>query len=268
MNESLRPSLDRRSRTVVTTTCVLASLAGMLAVDLAPLAAFAAKPIPARNAWIRPLPNAAPTKAEPTNTYVAAQGAFVFDGAPLRTIVAAAWGTHPRDVHFAEGLDGSELFAAFARPPAANTEAAFPRAQAQLRTQIRRSLGLDIRTEEIDGDVEVLRQISSTGWRLEASAEGGEGEEAAEARPGLFRARATSMKSFVRFLRTFSSGPIVDETGLEGAYDFVLEWDPRADQRALLDALGDIGLELTSEERRHRRLVVRPAGTSKGGNEG
>jgi uncharacterized protein (TIGR03435 family) len=78
--------------------------------------------------------------------------------------------------------------------------------------------------------------------------------------------RSASMAKFAKFMESLTGYPVLDETGLEGAYDFDLvartafrdsrDWD---DVPPEISALKQLGLQLKSSERKVDALVVKRA---------
>lgn len=60
--------------------------------------------------------------------------------------------------------------------------------------------------------------------------------------------------------RIFPTRPVINETGLEGGYDFTIEWSPdEPREEGILKALREqLGLTIRFEERPLRYIVVEP----------
>jgi uncharacterized protein (TIGR03435 family) len=79
-----------------------------------------------------------------------------------------------------------------------------------------------------------------------------------EVKPGRVTATGAPLDMLLSFLRRVAALPVVDETGLLARYDFVLEWDTSSEPYALVQAFGDLGLELIFERRDVELLLVEP----------
>ncbi len=75
-------------------------------------------------------------------------------------------------------------------------------------------------------------------------------------RKGRFAGTRVSMADLVNFARRITRAPVVDETGLDGVYDLVMEWDPSGRENAWFQAFRDLGLELVDGKRSVEQLVI------------
>ena len=82
---------------------------------------------------------------------------------------------------------------------------------------------------------------------------------------GRLVARAMPIAELAVFLRWHSPRPILDETGLDGRYDFVVEWDPKGGPRELFLALGDLGLQIVRGRDDYPFLFVKRTATATDG---
>ena len=115
----------------------------------------------------------------------------------------------------------------------------------RLSLTLRRDVGLEFVLHQREREVFVLRNAHDEAW-LVPSRESTPHREGAN---GRFAGRGVPIRELAHFVSRLIGKPIVDETGLEGTYDFVLEWDPSAGAYALLQGFDDLGLELVRERR-------------------
>lgn len=67
--------------------------------------------------------------------------------------------------------------------------------------------------------------------------------------PGYFKAVRYSMATFASLLSTFGNlGPVVDNTGLKGVYDFTLSWDEEAGPTLVKAVQQQLGLHMSQEK--------------------
>ena len=73
---------------------------------------------------------------------------------------------------------------------------------------------------------------------------------------GNFKVTGVELRDLARLLKRELDRPVLDETGLEGRYDFELLWDIR-DPISVLDYVRDeLGLELRPQVREMENLIV------------
>lgn len=60
---------------------------------------------------------------------------------------------------------------------------------------------------------------------------GSEGQGRTSGRPGHFEATGITMQKLADLIARQAGRPVTDATGLQGVFDFTLEWDPQADLR-------------------------------------
>ena len=93
---------------------------------------------------------------------------------------------------------------------------------------------LDLRRESIPMPIFALVVAKGGPKGLIASKNGGDQQLSAMAGNGQFNAASVDMATLARFLSEGQTGrPVVDKTGLQGKYDFHLEWSPETLQPAL-----------------------------------
>jgi uncharacterized protein (TIGR03435 family) len=160
----------------------------------------------------------------------------VFRAAPIERLIRFAYDVHPRDIVLEVPLDRKTNYDALIEP--------LDRKQKTVRKLLRERLEEEFNIEGTfeDRSVPVLfLERTSNGIELPTSTSpykrviGG---------LGRFEGRRASMTDIARFMRTLSEKPILDQTGLEGEYDIVIEWDGSAGREAFLEAFSRSGLEL------------------------
>jgi uncharacterized protein (TIGR03435 family) len=100
--------------------------------------------------------------------------------------------------------------------------------------------------------VHILRRVEEISPLRESTSK----ERKISRRKGRFSATRASMADLVKFTRSIAPEPVVDETGLDGVYDWIMEWDPSGSGNAWLQAFQDLGLELVKGERSVEQLVI------------
>ena len=97
--------------------------------------------------------------------------------------------------------------------------------------------------------------VDKTGPKLtESTAENfsfsmGPGGKPVKGQPGFFQATRCSLPMLASFLSTFGGfGPVVDNTGLKGAYDFTLSWDEEAGPTLVKAVQQQLGLHVSQEK--------------------
>ncbi|MEZ4215897.1 MAG: TIGR03435 family protein [Myxococcota bacterium] len=179
-----------------------------------------------------------------------ASGDLVMIGYELSALLAQSTGVHPRDMIGEGGVDLGKRYDVLLR--------AGPQKDRNLRevfaAGVPAALGLELerRTEKVP--VNRLRRRAGDPPLAPSTAPA----PRAEVGKGRIAATRLPMAELVALLRWRSPRPVLDETGLTGAYDFVLEWDESAGTPALFYALQDVGLEIVPDEGEFAFLVVRP----------
>ena len=74
---------------------------------------------------------------------------------------------------------------------------------------------------------------------------------------GNFKVTGGEMRDLARLLKRALARPVLDETGLEGRYDFGLHWDIRNPISVLDFVRDELGLELRPQVREMEHLIVR-----------
>ena len=175
-------------------------------------------------------------------------GALAWIGTPLRVIVAQGWRVHPLDIESWSGLDLDARYDVMLRPADRRKRTAAE----LLRNSLPNALGFEATLQERVVRVQVLRRQEDAP-PLEPSRSPG---QSLKRRPGEIRATRMPMLELVTLTRWYSPYPVVDETGLDGEYDWVLQWDSSGDRRDFFLALHDLGLELAAGKRSFPFLVL------------
>jgi len=179
------------------------------------------------------------------------KGTLLLIGTPLRVLCAQAFGVHPRDVLAAGEADAPDLDARFdvlIQPRAGRND----RLAGILARGLARELGLRFDFEQPEVEVDVLRRKAGAAPPSASHA----AKPSADAGDGHLRASGLPVRELVGFARWRNPRPILDETGLTGRYDWEIDWDATGGASAFSAALASIGLELTTERRPFRFLVV------------
>jgi len=177
-------------------------------------------------------------------------------GLPLSHHIAYAYGFDPREVEVSGAFDANQLYNTRIRP----ADGGIAGASLLLRDELSRHFVLDVREEAREGDVFVLKRRLAKPLLLPSESKG---EPTFEAKPGELHATHAPISELVRFLRRRVALPVVDETGLDAEYDFVMQWDTSRGSYAFVQALDDLGLTLEKGRGEFEVLIVevQPAGT-------
>ncbi len=169
----------------------------------------------------------------------------------IANLVRFAYDTHPADVIYAVSLDHVTRYDVILRPPDGQTETA----RTLLRERLENEFGIRAFRKPQTVPVLILERTEDAPELPESTAS----ERAFTGGNKHLKARKASMKNLARFIRTLSAKPIIDESGLEGEYDFALEWDPTQENASFATALRTIGFKLVPGERPVEQLVIRRA---------
>ncbi|MEO8100505.1 MAG: TIGR03435 family protein [Acidobacteriota bacterium] len=133
---------------------------------------------------------------------------------------------------------------------------------AMLRTLLAERFHLKIREEIREGQVYSLT-VSSSGHKLKPPKDPNTfayiGTGGFSTRPGLIRSANATMALLARGLTRLAGRPVIDRTGLEGAYDFEFEFARGLSESPLPSlpaALQELGLRLTPEKGPVRYIVI------------
>src|ERR1051326_7056242 len=166
------------------------------------------------------------------------------DGASLQAMIQAAWRTDAMHLDLRAKLpEGTYRFAITV--PEVRTAELFPTFQDALR----RGFGVQARWEDQDRDVLVLGHDPGKALPESPSA------ELSQFGRGIITLRKQPAAKLAQILPNWMRIPVVDESGLSGAYDFDLQYLDDG-PNVLADSLAKYGLSLTPDRRPVRVLVV------------
>jgi len=209
-----------------------------------------APPAPERRAPDAPFTIRASSQTEQQAQADPQSGDVVMIAYPLSALLSQAHGVHPLDMIAEGGVDLDKRYDVLLR--------AGPQRDRNLREMLKRgvphALGLELEVRPRKVPINRLRVRAGDPPLAPSTAE----SERVEVAKGRLEAVRLPIAELVAFLRWRSPRPVVDETKLAEAYDFVLEWDAAAGTPALFYALQDIGLEIVPDDAEFPFLVVRP----------
>jgi uncharacterized protein (TIGR03435 family) len=200
-------------------------------------------------------------------------------------LLGVAYGVAPSRILVPDGLPADKLDVLMTGPDSS---------KAKLQEEIRKQFGLVAGREMREGDIFVLKVKNSEAAGLKPSSQpepagggtagggfGGGGSTARSVvvkavnqrvegngaksgtRQSTLNAQHQTIDELVQNLQGHLENPLYNETGLTGAYDVSLKWDPSGEQTpgdALKAALLDqLGLELTPARAQIEMLVVKKA---------
>lgn len=174
-------------------------------------------------------------------------GTIYLVGVSLARLVSVAHEVEPSEV-LVDAKDADAHFDVVVRPE----DGAPDTARKMLRVLITQQLGLEVSRKNAKRMTMVLSAAPS-GVLLEPSASN---EGTLDLTEGQLRAVGSSIDQLTALLGKDSKIPIVDATQLGDRYDYLLEWDTTKGAYAFIQALGDIGLQLSPEVRAVESLVV------------
>lgn len=195
------------------------------------------------------------SKAPPQFQRHPVTGRTVFRASPVQQLVRYAYDIDPRDTIWEVPLDLATHYNVVIEPPDRKLETT----RGLLRKRLEDEFNVEAKREYRAVPV-LLMQRTGEDNELPAPASG---HRRVIGGLGRFEGRKASLEDLVRFTRTFSERPVVDQTGLVGSYDIVMEWDPDGGRQAFLEALAEHGLELVPGIAPVPHLVIRrPASDS------
>jgi uncharacterized protein (TIGR03435 family) len=196
------------------------------------------------------------TAASGGSRFPPSHGRITADGAPFSALLQLAFdaewyqvvSTHPDYEH------GEQRFQVSIKAPDDRPETA----RAMLREQLERLFAFRAEWVEVEEPTQVLARIAGT--ELKGLVPSTATEQEGSARRGRIQYTKSDMASIAQVLGSFGSGKeMLDETGLQGEFDFTLQWT-HGDQESFAAALRSCGLEIRTEPRKVRRLKVQPKG--------
>jgi uncharacterized protein (TIGR03435 family) len=177
-------------------------------------------------------------------------------GTSARHLVSVCYGFDDQHIEDLAGLPERDAFDLECRAADDTLESARRLGRALLES----TFGFEAREEEAPAKVWLLRRVAGGAEPARAGAPDGESHSIM---PGDIDAPAATAAEFAGFIGWIFPEPVIDETGLEGRYDFRLRWDLTAEPdspEGLHRALRESGFELVEGERPVRRLVLEPRG--------
>ncbi len=172
---------------------------------------------------------------------------FTGDGVPLQVLFPIAFDTPSLRMEYM--LPSSQQkYRVLAEVPPERKQAWRPLLQAGLRG----ITDFAERWEEMEKDVFVLKRHTESPAPVRSVA-----EPLIQSMRGTMTLRRQSVASLASMLELQLNHIVVEETGLEGDYDFTLEYQPR-DPSVLESSLREAGFILTPEIRKVRMLIITP----------
>ena len=169
------------------------------------------------------------------------------DGMTLNLLLAVAY-TIPRTQIVGPEWLKAERFAITAMVPADGNESM----AALLRQELRRRIGLTAHEEERDFEAYVL--TAGMGTRRLVPVPGRDNNNSVH--PQGFEVKEATLSDLCGVLQSVLGKPVVNETGIEGRYEFVMAWGENT-ERTMTEALSaKFGLTLTRANRRLPAVVV------------
>ena len=190
----------------------------------------------------RPQVKILPTKFPRFGGWGEGDGRIMGLGAPVNYVVQAAWnyGSH-RTVFSTDIPKGRYDF--IANLPSGNREA--------LQQQIKKQFGLTGRIETIDTNVLLLKVKFQNAPGLVASTSQLGGMSSSGK---TFQCEGLTISTVAGFLESTFGVPVIDQTGLTGAFDITLKWRDDNDLKQVLAS--KLGLELVPGQAPVQMLVV------------
>jgi len=147
------------------------------------------------------------------------QGRIMFENMPLQRLIAQAYRVSPFQVSGPAWLQAEHFDIVATYPP----EAPGTARQQMLRTLLedRFKLAVHRDSKEMPGYALVP---AKSGFKLKPSAGDGNDTHHTGGRIESLEAKNTTMATLAQLLARYTGQPVVDKTGIEGAYDFQLRW--------------------------------------------
>ena len=181
-------------------------------------------------------------------------GHITADGVPLEVLVQVAYQTDHYHIDWRIPKDDNMYRAAF-RVPEKQTDRLLPYVQHTLADLF----GIQARWATQERDVYVLGRIEGYAALPESRSE----KELAQMMRGKITLRRQPVGKLCQFLTNSFGAVVIDETGMEGRYDFDIPYQP-GQLDVLSKGLHDIGLDAVKARRNIQILLVTPDGTGPG----
>jgi uncharacterized protein (TIGR03435 family) len=129
-----------------------------------------------------------------------------------------------------------------------------------LREALVATFDLDVRREAIDADVYVLKRIPGVASKVYPADRKASRKLSSAPEEGIFAARNWQFGALAQALEDVLGMPVLDETGLEGNFDWDMQYTP-GDQPSIVQAAREqLGLALEPAVRKVEFLIVERAG--------
>lgn len=181
-------------------------------------------------------------------------GHITADGVPLEVLVQVAYQTDHYHIDWRIPKDDNMYRAAF-RVPEKQTDRLLPYVQHTLADLF----GIQARWATQERDVYVLGRIEGYAALPESRSE----KELAQMMRGKITLRRQPVGKLCQFLTNSFGAVVIDETGMEGSYDFDIPYQP-GQLDVLSKGLRYIGLDAVKARRNIQILLVTPDGTGPG----
>lgn len=175
-------------------------------------------------------------------------GHITADGVPLEVLVELAYETDPYHLDWQMPVGKSTYRAAF-RVPDGREEQLFP----YMRETLAEMFGVHASWKQESRDVYVLRRIDGHSALPDSRAD----KELVQMLRGEITLRHEPIAKLCEMLANSFDAIVLDETGLNGRYDFTIPYQPRQ-RDVTVRALNDIGLDVVRAQRNVKILVVTP----------
>ncbi len=176
-------------------------------------------------------------------------GEVVILGSGIRRHLGFAYDVKPRDIVFEKDLAVGVLFDAAMRPADYELETS----RRVLRAYLENRFDIEVEDREEMRPVFVLSPTRSA-MPLRPSPHG---PASLKVSRGEIRVVHKPLSVLVAAIERGVKRPVVDESGLDGVYDYVVQWDASSGGYAIIHALGDLGLKIDAGQRLVHRLVVK-----------
>ncbi len=200
---------------------------------------------------IRPAGSVAVTGYTP-GAIVSRDGRFEGYGLTVRRLLAMAYGLPEERVVAPSWCDESRYDFTLASPLL--KEDNLPERRRLIRQVLTGTFLVEAERETRPTNVYVLQKTAERMPRLEFSEFS---SLVLSGKRGEFKVTGGTLRDLARMLQSELDRPVIDETGMEGRYDFELIWDTRNPTSVLDSVRGKLGLELQPQLREMEHLLVR-----------